>query len=354
MKFDFRPGLENIKSYSVEEKEWDVKLDANESPHNLPPLVRERVMNQLEYLAFHRYPEMGMRELRTQIAENFNLSIQNVQIGSGSSELIMAVCHAFGGAGRSIVFPVPSFSMYAIYAQVTDSIPVPVQLNEDYSVPRDKVLERAKDANAKLIILCNPNNPTGTVMPTEDIEYIVSNAQCPVLIDEAYFEFYGESAVGLLKEYDNVIITRTFSKAYGLAAARVGYVLGSASIIAMLEKVLMPYHVNALSLATAEVLYQMRDEFMPSLEQIISERQRLASSLEDIPGIKVYPSETNFILLKTLKSKELSSALATKNIGIRDFSTAPGLLNCIRITVGTPLENDELLQAIVSFMKEGA
>jgi len=354
MKFDYRPGLGNIKSYSVEEKEWDCKLDANESPHNLPPLVRERVMNQLEYLAFHRYPEMGMRELRTQIAENFNMNIQNIQIGSGSSELIMAVCHAFGGAGRSIVFPVPSFSMYAIYAQVTDSIPVPVQLNEDYSVPRDKVLEAASQSNAKLIILCNPNNPTGTVMPREDIEYIVSQAKCPVLIDEAYFEFYGESAVGLMKEYDNVIITRTFSKAYGLAAARVGYILASASIISMLERVLMPYHVNSLSLATAEVLYQMRDEFMPNLEQIISERQRLASSLEDISGVKVYPSETNFILIKTVKSKELSSALAAKNIGIRDFSTAPGLVNCIRITVGTPLENDQLLQAIVSFMKEGA
>jgi len=191
-------------------------------------------------------------------------------------------------------------------------------------------------------------------MPREDIEYIVSQAKCPVLIDEAYFEFYGESAVGLMKEYDNVIITRTFSKAYGLAAARVGYILASASIISMLERVLMPYHVNSLSLATAEVLYQMRDEFMPNLEQIISERQRLASSLEDISGVKVYPSETNFILIKTVKSKELSSALAAKNIGIRDFSTAPGLVNCIRITVGTPLENDQLLQAIVSFMKEGA
>lgn len=353
MIFDYKPGLEKIKPYSVEEKDWDIKLDANESPNNLPPLVRERVMNRLEYLAFNRYPEMGMRDLRAQIGSSFNMNIQNVQIGNGSSEIIMALCQIFGGPGRSIVFPVPSFSMYAVYAQVTDSHPVPVQLGPEYSVLRDKVLQAAEQSDAKLIILCNPNNPTGTVMPHEDIEYIVSRAKCPVLVDEAYFEFYGQSAVDLMDKYDNVIIARTFSKAYGLAAARVGYVLAHANIIAMLDRVLMPYHINSLSLATAEILYQMRDEFMPGLEQIIAERKRLATSLEAIAGIKVYPSETNFILIKSPKSKELSAYLSAKNIGIRDFSAAPGLLNCIRFTVGTPFENDDLLKAILAFMKEG-
>jgi len=353
MIFDYRPGLEQIKPYSVDELEWDIKLDANESPHNLPPLVRERVMNQLEYLAFHRYPDMGVRDLRTQIAENFHLTIQNVQIGNGSSELILALCQAFGGPGRSIVFPVPSFSMYAVYAQASDSIPVPVKLSDDYSVAPDAILEAATKSDAKLIILCNPNNPTGTVMPHEDIEYIVSRAQCPVLVDEAYFEFYGESAVDLLATYEHVIIARTFSKAYGLAAARVGYALGHASIMGMLDRVLMPYHMNSLSLVTAEVLYQMRDEFMPGLEQIIAERKRLVVSLEAMAGIKVYPTETNFILIKTEKAKELSAYLVQKRIGIRDFSSAPHLTDCIRITVGTPLENDDVLTAMNSFMKEG-
>lgn len=353
MIFDYRPGLDRLKTYSVEEKEWDIKLDANESPNNLPPLVRERVMNQLEYLAFNRYPDMGMRELRAQIAENFNTNVQNVQIGNGSSEIIMALCQICGGPGRSIVFPVPSFSMYAIYAQLSESQPVPVQLNEDFSVSRDKVLAAAETSDAKLIILCNPNNPTGNVMPHEDIEYIVSKAKCPVLVDEAYVEFYGESAVDLLAQYDNVVIARTFSKAYGLAAARVGYVLASTEIISMLGRVLMPYHINALSLATAEILYQMRDEFMPGLEQIVEERNRLAASLEGLAGIKVYPSETNFILIKTEKGKELGAYLSEKNIGVRDFSAAPGLINCIRLTVGTPLENDDLFKNIAAFMKEG-
>jgi len=354
MMFDYRPGLDKIKPYSVEEKEWDSKLDANESPSNLPPLVHERVMNQLEYMAFNRYPDIGTRDFRSQIAENFNTTVQNTLIGNGSSEILLALCQTFGGPGRSIVFPVPSFSMYGIYAQLTESKAVPVELDEKYALSRDQVIQAAQLADAKLVILCNPNNPTGSIIPKEDIEYIVSKLKCPVVVDEAYYEFYGESAVDLMGQYDNLIVARTLSKAYGLAAARVGYMLANAEIVSMVERVMMPYHMNALSLVTAEVVYQMRDEFLPIIGQIIAERERLITLLTTLPDITVYPSETNFILLKTKKAKELSAYLSDKNIGIRDFSSAPYLTNCIRITVGTPLENDNLSKAIEVFLKEGS
>lgn len=257
MIFDVRPEVEKIKPYSVEEKEWDVKLDANESPNNLPPLVHERVMNQLEYMAFNRYPDIGMRDLRALIAEAFATTMQNTLIGNGSSEILLALCQTFGGPGRSIVFPVPSFSMYGIYAQITDSQSVPVELKEDFSLSPDKVVKAAEQADAKLIILCNPNNPTGSIIPMDDIEYIVSKAQCPVVVDEAYYEFYGQSAVRLMSKYDHLIVARTLSKAYGLAAIRVGYMLANSEIVSMVERVMMPYHMNALSLVTAQVVYQL-------------------------------------------------------------------------------------------------
>lgn len=352
MIFNFRPGLEKIKTYSVEEKEWDNKLDANESPNNLPPLVYERVMNQLEYLAFNRYPDIGMRDLRALIAEAFNTTVPNTLIGNGSSEILLALCQTFGGPGRSIVFPVPSFSMYGIYAQLTDSQAVPVELNEDFSLLPEKIVQAAEQADAKLIILCNPNNPTGTVIPMDDIEYIVSKVQCPVVVDEAYYEFYGQSAVQLMSKYNHLIVARTLSKAYGLAAIRVGYMLANTEIISMVDRVMMPYHMNALSLVTAQVVYQMRDEYMPIIEQIILERERLAALLQDLSEITVYPSETNFILIKTEKASALSAFLSAKNIGIRDFSKAPYLTNCIRVTVGTSLENDNLYKAIKEFLKE--
>jgi histidinol-phosphate aminotransferase len=352
MILDVRPGLEKIKPYSVEEKEWDSKLDANESPNNLPALVHERVMNQLEYLAFNRYPDIGMRDLRALIAEAFNTTVLNTLVGNGSSEILLALCQTFGGSGRSIVFPVPSFSMYGIYAQLTDSQAVPVELNEDFSLSPDKVVQAAKQADAKLIILCNPNNPTGTVIPMHDIEYIVSKVQCPIVVDEAYYEFYGQSAVELMSKYEHLIIARTMSKAYGLAAIRVGYMLANKEIVSMVDRVMMPYHMNALSLITAQVVYQMRDEFMPVIEQLIVERERLTILLQGFSDLTVYSSETNFILLKTEKAQELSAYLSAKNIGIRDFSKAPYLTNCIRVTVGTPLENDNLYKAIGEFMKE--
>jgi len=351
--WSYRPDLEKLPTYSVDEQEWNIKLDANESNVNLPPLVQERINNRLSFLAFNRYPDIGMKNLKEQIAQNFNLTIDNILIGNGSSEILEKLFHAFGGSGRSIVFPTPSFSMYHIYAKLTESTAVPVDLEADFSLSCDKMLDAAKTADAKLVILCTPNNPTGTVMPQRDIEYIVANAGCPVVVDEAYFEFYGESAVALLQKYPNVIIARTFSKAYGLAAARVGYMVADADIVKMVSKVCMPYHVNALSLAAAEIVYQMRDEFVPVIRQTIAERKRLAAALAKLPGITVYPSETNFLLIKLENARALSIHLAEQGIGIRDFSSAPGLGDCLRISVGTPAENDMVLKTITDYLERG-
>lgn len=341
---DCRAVLNTLKSYSVEEADWSVKLDANESPYNLPPLVRERIMNRLDYMAFNRYPDMGMQDLRTMIADEFQLTMENILIGSGSSELLAALCYTFGGPGRGIVFPVPSFSMYSIYAQVSDSVSVPVVLNEDYSLPKEKLLQAAQDNNGKLIIICNPNNPTGTVTSLADIEYIVSRAKCPVVVDEAYYEFHGESAVELLSKYKNLLVARTFSKAYSLASARVGYLLADRGLTAVIEKAQMPYHVNALSLIAAEAVFQMKDEFMPLIRQIVEERNRLAIQLADIAGIKVYPSSANFILIRSEKAQRIGAYLREKAVAVRDFSKASYLTNCIRISVGTPQENEILIQ----------
>ncbi|MEN6411672.1 MAG: histidinol-phosphate transaminase [Veillonellales bacterium] len=351
----YRAGLEALHTYAIDERDWDIKLDANESPANLPPLVRERVVNRLSYLAFNRYPEMGMLGLREQIAAEFQLSVDQVLIGNGSSEILIALCHALGGQGRSIVFPTPSFSMYGIYAILADSEAVPVNLAPtDFSLSRDKILQAAEASKANLIILCNPNNPTGTVIPPEDIEYIVSQAKCLVVVDEAYHEFYGgRSAAGLIGKYDNLVVARTFSKAYSLASARVGYMLAGEQVTQMVGKAMLPYHVNALSLAAAEVVYQMRDEFKAGISQTVMERKRMAESLRKFTGITVYPSETNFILIKLAQAQGLNSYLAERSISIRDFGGAPGLTNCLRISVGTPVENDTLLQAILEFLKRG-
>ena len=172
-------------------------------------------------------------------------------------------------------------------------------------------------------------------------------AACPVILDEAYYEFYGQSAMGLVKKYPQLIVARTFSKAYSLAAARVGYIVASAEMVAIIGKVLLPYSVNNLSLATAEAVFAAREEFVPVIAQIISERDRLATALQAITGITVFPSQANFILIRVAGgSAALTAALAAQEIGVRDFGGAPGLENCIRVSVGTPAENDAFLRVV--------
>lgn len=343
-----RPGLETLKPYSVEEINWPIKLDANERATDLPPAVKARVIEKLRALPFNRYPDISALPLKTVIADGFGVTAANVLIGNGSSEILEAICYAFGGAGRSIVYPTPSFSMYGIYAKLADSQPVPVELNADYSVDADKLLAAANKAAASVILLCNPNNPTGTIMPAEQIEYIVANARSLVVVDEAYHEFYGESSVDLLGKYANVAVARTFSKAYGLAAARAGYLLAPAEIAQTIGKVMLPYNVNALTLATAEVVFTMRQEFAASLAENNSERERMTAALSAVPGITVYPSQTNFLLVKSDNAAALVTRLNDRGIGVRDFSTAPGLAGCMRIGVGTPAENNAVLEAVTS------
>lgn len=341
-----RLGLETLKSYSVEENQWRIRLDANERPSDLPPAVRAKVLEGLAALPFNRYPEISAQSIKTTIGTEFGLSAANVVVGNGSSEILEAVCYAFGGTGRSIVYPSPSFSMYGIYAKLADSQPVPVELNADYTVDADKLLAADSENAASVILLCNPNNPTGTVMPPEQVEYIAANTKSLVVVDEAYHEFYGLSSVNLLNKYANLAITRTFSKAYGLAAARVGYLLADEAIVKTIGKVLLPYNVNALTLVAADTVFGMREAFAGGLAENRRERERMTAALSAIPGITVYPSHTNFLLIKSEQAAVLAARLSAQGIGIRDFSTVPGLLGCIRITVGTPAENDAVLEAV--------
>lgn len=352
--FAFRPGLDAIKSYQVDEAGWRVKLDANERAEAMPAAVQAELAARLAALPVNRYPEMGQQGLRTAIAAGLGLAAANVAVGNGSSEILAALCHVFGGGGRAIVYPNPSFSMYRIYVQLADSRPVPVALDGVFSIDAAKVVAAARSEQAGLVLLCNPNNPTGGTMTAEAVEQVVAEAGCPVVVDEAYFEFFqGRSALGLLGRYPNVIVTRTFSKAYGLAAARVGYALAGEAIMASLNKVLLPYHVNAFSLTAAAVAWEMKGEFAPGIARTMAERERLAVALRGLPGIEVFPSATNFLLVRLAKASELGRFLAARGIGIRDFSASPSLAGCLRVTVGTAAENDAFLAAAREFSTGG-
>ena len=348
----YRNELEKMPSYDGVERNYRIKVNANESTLNLPPLVEERVLNRLATLAFNRYPNEEYHSLVEQIATNFSVDASQILLGGGSSEIIEKVFHAFGGVGKSVVFPQPSFSMYKIYAKAAESEGVPFNLDERFDLDVDAFISKIREVGASLAVVCNPNNPTGNALTPAQVEKIAASIDCAFLLDEAYVEFYGRSAVNLVAKYPNLLVARTFSKAYGLAGARVGYMIAQAQVTRMVNKTFMPYHMNTLSLATADIVYQMRDEFVPRLQMIIAERQRLKEQLEKFSGVEVFPSNTNFLLIRLARAEELKNYLESLNIGIRYFSpTAFGLRNCLRISIGTRDENDEVFAAIKVFLE---
>ena len=309
-KLRYRSKLGDMPSYDVVEREWKVKVNANECGMNLPPMVEDRVMGRLSRVAFNRYPNEDLEQLMESIADNYGLQKENVLIGNGSSEIIEKLFFAFGGRNLTVVYPQPSFSMYHIYAKAAEARSVVVELNkEDYSLNVREFIQKVNDSKASLAVVCNPNNPTGNALPLEDIENIAQHTSCALLIDEAYVEFYGQSATSLLKKYPKLLVARTFSKAYGLAAIRCGYLLGDAEVIAMVAKTFMPYHMDVLTLVTADTVFQMRDEYVPRIQQMIAERNRMSELYASLPGFKVYPSQTNFILVKYEKAVPLNEEL---------------------------------------------
>lgn len=350
--YNYRKDLAQMPSYDVTERPWNIKVNANESGMSLPPLVEERVMSRLSRVAFNRYPNEQLDDLMEAIAKNYGMSKENVLIGNGSSEIIEKIFYCFGGAEHKIVFPQPSFSMYHIYAKAAEAQGIAVDLNaEDYSLDVKKFVNAVNDNDAALAVVCNPNNPTGSYIPVADIEYIAKNIKCPFLVDEAYIEFHGGTCVGLMKKYSHMMVARTFSKAYGLASCRCGYLLAPVELTSMINKAFMPYHMNTLTLVTADTVFQMRDEYVPRIQQTIAERKRMEEQYAKLEGFKVFPSHTNFIFLKYDKAVELNERLVSLNMGIRSFGKAPRLENCLRISMGTRMENDEIFKAVKEFVE---
>lgn len=379
-----RKGLEEIEEYTVEHIEADIIVNANECNWSLPPVVQSEIAEAAKTFAFNRYPPMKGENLCQLLAADFGVAPCNVQVGNGSSELLQMACYAFGGSGRKIAFPSPSFSMYGVYTKLSDSKSLPYNLNSDGYIDSEEVISFCDRERPNLLIICNPNNPTGNYNSLWQTEKILANVDCPVIMDEAYMEFAGGyeadfagSTMTLLAKYDNFICLRTFSKAYGLASMRVGYAIGSKELMRILGKVLLPYHVNAFSLLTAEIVYKHKQLFVERTNQIIAEREKMSNALAEL-GFKVWDSATNFLMFNArpelaaklsafgkseglltengpavkLAGQTVFRFLANQKILARDFTRNPALEGGIRLTLGTPEENVIILEMIKEVCKK--
>ena len=352
-----RPSAAALDPYDPAFSEVRINLSANENTYGMPEATRAKVDEALRAVATNRYPKPLADELRAELAAWHGVAPERVIVGNGGDELIFNLFLAFGGRGHRLVNAVPTFSVYQLYAELAETEVVNVPRDPATFAPDvDALVEAARDAS--IVIVTSPNNPTGDLLPVGDARRLLEACPGVVMIDEAYIEFApeGSSAEPLLAEYDNLVILHTLSKAFCLAGARIGYLLGSPDAIGALAAVRQPYSVNSFSQAAGLVAVRERASFSPAVQRIRAERSRLCAGLEALSGLglEVWPSSSNFMLVRMPRAHRVRELLRDEySILVRDFSSAPGLTDCLRITVGTPEENDAVLDALAAILGGG-
>jgi len=330
-----RENILKMKSYSSARDEFSgvdgLFLDANENPYQN---------------GVNRYPDPYQQELKIVIAEQRSVELEQVLLGNGSDEVLDLLFRAFCEPKQdNVVLASPSYGMYKVLANLNDVRCNEVLLESDFSLDADKIIA-ATDENTKLIILCSPNNPTGNSISKEVVEKVLNNTNCLVVVDEAYIDFsLSNSLINYLNKYDQLIVCQTLSKYYGMAGIRLGMCFASKEIIAILNRIKPPYNVNVLTQNKAiELLKNKNDDYK---NEVTEERNRLKESLSSLSFvIEVYPSDANFLLVKTINANEVYNQLLAQNIIIRNRTNEPLCKGCVRISIGTKEENTALIAGL--------
>ncbi|NTW28641.1 MAG: histidinol-phosphate transaminase [Coriobacteriia bacterium] len=342
-----RPELEALTPYDAKELKAEVILASNENPSNLPKAILTKLAKRLPEFPFNRYPDPTAHELRALIAEANGLDSENVLIGNGGDELIFNLLLAWGGAGRKLLDMPPTFSMYGIDAQVTGTQVECIPRLADFSVDQQAVLERVAEGDIDLVFLANPNNPTGGLTDESFLIELLNSTDAIVLVDEAYFEFSRVTMRPHMARHDNLVILRTFSKAFSMAGLRLGYLLASPEVIQELLKVRQPYSVDSFSQMVATTVYRERMIFEQDIHDLVRGRKALIKGLSAMGGVEVFPSQANFVLFRVEHAGALwRDLLHNHSVLVRDFSRAEGLEDCLRVTSGSDAENRAFLAAM--------
>lgn len=344
-----RTGIRTAKAgtdYSVGDlPKGTIRMDLNMNLLGPNPAV-DRFMRSGKYQT-HEYPTPDSDELREALAEEWHLEPGNIVCGNGVDDIIDLTIKAFTVRGDRIVFPSPSFSMYAFWAKVYGCTPVEVPMHPGFTVDVDGLLKEP----AKLMLVARPNNPTGNMLPEEDMRRLIEGTKAMVALDEAYIEYSGGSFMDRLKDYPNLVLFRTFSKAYAIAGLRVGAAAATDGIRRLYE-VKPPFNLNLVSEKAAIVALKDKAWLKRTVKILVGEREKLAGSLKGL-GFLVYPSVTNFLLCKVpMSSKVLCTELAKRGILIKDHGNIPGLEDHVRITAGAPEHNRLFLDKVKEILDE--
>ncbi len=335
-----RESARHFKPYYSPDADGALRLDTNTNVLGPNPAAAAALAD-LSCLDFNQYPDTYSRPLRRKLAGFHGLSEDNFVTGSGSDEIIDILFKTFTDKGDVAVMPHPSYSIYEYFSELHGGVPVKVDLDDGFQLDVEGMLA----PDAAIIMIPSPNNPTGNSFRREDLISIIERSDRPVVIDEAYGEYHGDSFIPLVEEYDNLIVTRTFSKAYAMAGLRVGYCACSAAAAEMMTCIRIPYSLNMVSERAAVAALEDQDFITRTVEMTEKNRPMLAKGLEGM-GFRCFPSDANFILARSpVDHRGLVDGLKERGILVRDFGHRRLLEGCVRFTVGTEEMNQRLLRA---------
>lgn len=352
-----RPEIQRSQAYSVADATGLIKLDAMENPYPAPPEVREAWQQRLGETPLHRYPDPQAQAVRTRLRGFLGLPEGcDLLLGNGSDELIQLLVIALSGTERPVLAPEPSFAMYRLVATYLGCPFTAVPLrDDDFSLDIKGFVEVIQAQQPSLVFLAYPNNPTGNLWDREHLLAIAEQTPGLVVIDEAYQPFADATLIDALGALPNVVVMGTLSK-LGLAGARLGYLAAPQAWIEELDKIRLPYNINALTQTAVTVALDHAAAYRRQTEAIRRERDRIYQALGGLEGIRVFPSSANFLLVRTLNqpAQTLCDALLERKILIKnlDRSGDPKLADCVRVTIGTPDENDQFLENLSDILAD--
>jgi len=342
-----RADLALMEGYHSPQLDVAVRLNTNEAPGPPPAAFNDRLAAALGEVDWHRYPDRSYRALRTAIAELHGVAPEQVFAANGSNEVLQTLCLAYGGPGRTAAVFEPTYALHSHIARVTGTGVAVGERAADFSLDLAEVRSVLAGTAPAITFLCSPNNPTGMVEPESLVRTVADEAPGLVVVDEAYGQFAPWSALELVDGDRPLVVTRTFSKTWSMAAARLGYLVGPAWLVAELDKVVLPYHLDAFKQAAGTVALGFLDEMHERVAHLVEERGRVAAALAELP-VDVWPSGANFILFRPQDSAgdQVWKDLVARSVLVRNCASWPRLEGCLRVTIGTRAEDDTFLAAL--------
>ena len=348
-----RDDLRALEGYHSPQVEVRVRLNTNESPFPPPAAWRDALAAELSKVDWHRYPDRGAHALREGIAELHGVLPSQVFAANGSNEVLQTLLLTFAGPGRSVATFEPTYQLHGHIARLTGATVVEGERGAEFTLDPGELERVIAAAQPAVTFLCSPNNPTGLEEPEANVRLALSKVPGLLVVDEAYGQFAKWSALGLVEEETPMVVIRTFSKTWSMAAARLGYLVGPEWLVAELEKVTLPYHLDAAKQIAGRLALRFAGEMEARVQHIIAERERVSAGMARLP-VDVFPSGANFVQFRPRgkAGKAVWQGLLEHSVLVRDCSSWPRLDDCLRTTVGTPEENDEFLAALADVMAE--